>query len=137
MGETSLITLDTSGALALLNRRDPDHESVKSALRNASGPYIVPMGIMAEIAYLVETRLGASVMDAFLQDLETGEFSLDFGGEDIPRIRELAAKYHDLPLGFADACAVACAERNRGRVLTLDLRHFGIVAREGRITILP
>jgi len=32
---------------------------------------------------------------------------------------------------------VACAERNGGRVLTLDLRDFRVVAREGRITIAP
>lgn len=81
MGETSLITLDTSGALALLNRRDPDHEPVKSALSSDPGPYIVPMGIMAEISYLVETRLGSSVMDAFLGDLESGAFSFESGGE--------------------------------------------------------
>lgn len=137
MEGASLITLDTSGAIALLNRRDPDHEPVKSALLSDPGPYIVPMGIMAEIAYLVEERLGVSVMDGFLGDLETGEFSLEFGEKDIPRIRELTGKYGDLPLGFADACVVACAERNGGRVLTLDLRHFGVVAGEGRISILP
>ncbi len=124
MWETALITLDTSGAIALLNRRDPD-------------PYLLSMGIMAEISYLVEERLGMTVMDGFLGDLETGEFSLEFGEGDISRVRELAGKYHDLPLGFADACVIACAERNGGRVLTLDLRHFGVVAREGRVSILP
>jgi hypothetical protein len=28
-------------------------------------------------------------------------------------------------------------ERNNGRVATLDLRHFGVVAREGTITVVP
>lgn len=107
-----MITVDTSGLLALLNSEDSGHEAATSALLSDSGPYIVPMGIMAEISYLVERRLGTSVMDEFLGDLETGEFSLEFGEEDIPRIRELAGKYHDLPLGFADACVIACAERN-------------------------
>jgi len=31
----------------------------------------------------------------------------------------------------------ACAERNGGLVLTLDLRHFSLVGREGTIKVLP
>ena len=62
---------------------------------------------------------------------------LDNGDRDIPRVRALVQRYADMPLGYADAAVIACAERNSGRVLTLDLRHFGVVAREGTITILP
>jgi hypothetical protein len=53
----------------------------------------------------------------------------------ISRTHELMRRYADLPLGFADAAVIACAERHRGRVLTLDLRDCGMVAREGRITL--
>ncbi len=60
-----------------------------------------------------------------------------FGSQDIPRIRELLRRYADMPLGFADAAVVACAERHDGRVLTLDHLHFGVVARDAAITILP
>jgi predicted nucleic acid-binding protein len=132
-----VITLDTSALYALLNQQDPDHAVVLAELRADSGPYLVPTGIMAELAYLVESRLGAAVMDAVLADLESGAYSLDCGGEDIPRIRGLASRYEDLPLGFADASVVACAERNGGRVLTLDKRDFDVVAREQAIVVLP
>ena len=138
-----MITLDTSGLFALLNRRDPDHEPVKAALLEDAGPYLVPAGILAEIAYLVERRLGIEVLEVFISDLEAGGFALDCGEEDLPRVWELVRRYADLPLGFADASVVACAERARGRegtggkVLTLDRRHFGVVAREGNITPLP
>jgi uncharacterized protein len=47
----------------------------------------------------------------------------------------LVARYEDLRLGFADASVIACAERSGRRVLTLDLRDFGPVAREGRIEL--
>lgn len=136
MGE-ALIALDTSGLFALLNRRDKDHERTKAALLNDRGPYLVPAGILAEIAYLVERRLGARVMDEFLADLESGGFVLDCGEEDLGRVRELVSRYADLPLGFADASVISCAERNGGRVLTLDLRHFGTVAAEGKLSLLP
>ena len=36
---------------------------------------------------------------------------------------------------LADASVIACAERNGGKVLTLDFRHFRVVAREKRISL--
>lgn len=133
----ALITLDTSGLLALLNRRDPDHARVRDAFDADGGPYLLPAGILAEISYLVEHRLGAAVLDAFLADIEGGGFSYDCGERDFPRVRELVERYCDLPLGCADACVVACGERNGGRVLSLDLRDLSVVAREGTIVLVP
>jgi uncharacterized protein len=132
-----VITLDSSALYALLNRRDHGHGVVLEALDRERGPRIVPTGILAEVAYLVETGLGAQVMDGFLADLEVGAFTLDCGERDLGRIRALANRYADLPLGYADAAVVACAERNGGQVLTLDRRDFGVVAREGTINVLP
>jgi predicted nucleic acid-binding protein len=131
-----VITLDTSGILALLNRRDPDHDSARTALLEDRGPYLVPAGILAEITYLLERRLGPEVLDAFVADLQSGQFAFECGSEDWARTRELVRRYADLPLGCADASVVACAERSGGKVLTLD-RDFSIVARDGRITLLP
>jgi predicted nucleic acid-binding protein len=132
-----VITLDTSALIALLDRKDRDHERVLGVIGDDRGPYVVPSGILSEITYFVETRLGAGVLDAFLGDLQSGAFVLDCGEEDLPRIRELVSGYADLPLGFADASVVACGERSGGRVLTLDERDFRVVAGEGRIEVLP
>ena len=133
----ALITLDTSALLALLNRRDPDHQQVRAVFLEDEGPHIVPAGILAEIGYLVERRLGASVLDALLADIESGALSFECGEEDLSRIRGLVRRYADLPLGFADAAVIACAERHGGRVLTLDTRDFGVVARDAKITLFP
>jgi uncharacterized protein len=132
-----VITLDTSGLFALMNRRDPAHQKVRKALLADPGPYLVPAGILGEISYLLERRYGIQALDAFLEDLESGTFRLDCGEGDLGRVRALASRYADLPLGFADAAVIACAERNGGAVLTLDRRDFGVVAREGRIVLLP
>ncbi len=86
---------------------------------------------------MVEARLGTQVLDLLLVDIESGAYALDCGEGDLPRIRQLVRRYADLPLGFANAAVVACAERSGGRVLTLDKQEFGVVAREGTITILP
>jgi len=131
-----VITLDTSALYALLNRRDHDHQRTREALLVDPGPYFVPMAILSEIAYLIENRM-PTALDPFLTDLEQGGYSVDCGVDDLPRVRELVARYSDLPLGVADASVIACAERNGGRVLTLDVRHFGVVGREGSISLLP
>jgi len=122
---------------ALVNLRDPDHDRVREALLADPGPYLVPAGTLAEVGFLLERRLGERVLDAFLADIEAGGLVLDCGDGDVPRVRELVARYADLPLGLTDAVVIACAERSGGRVLTLDLRDFGVVAGEGRISILP
>jgi predicted nucleic acid-binding protein len=132
-----LITIDTSGLFELLNRRGPEHQAVRQVLESDPGPYIVPVPILAEIAYMIEQRLGSQVMEGFLGDIDEGAYTLDCGSDDIPLVRALANRYADLPLGLADASVNACAERNEGRVLSLDRRDFSVVARERRITILP
>ena len=132
-----MITCDTSALFSILDRRDPNHLRTRQALHADRGPFLIPAGILGEITYLVESRLGEVVLDLFLDDLESGAYALECGEEDLPRVRALVRRYADLPLGFADASVIACAERNGGRVLTLDLRDFGVVAREGKLQLLP
>jgi len=134
--EPVLITLDTSALLALIDRRDPAHTDVRAALTDDRGPYRVPAAILAEVSYFVGRRFGQSKLGLFLDDLVSGAWTYDCGDTDLRRVRELVGRYADLPLGAADAAVVACAERNGGRVLTVD-RDFGVVAGEGTITVLP
>lgn len=76
------------------------------------------------------------MLDQFFEDIEQEEYLLDCGESDFSRIRQLIARYGDLPLGFADAAVITCAERRSGRVLTYDQRHFPVVVREGTITLV-
>jgi predicted nucleic acid-binding protein len=133
-----MLTLDTSGIIALMNPTDRHHRDVVGAIQVDGGPYYVPMGIMAEIAYLLEARAGQRVLLRFLHEIARGGLTLDCDEDDLDRITMLVERYADLGLGFADAAVIACAERHRGRVITLDRRHFPVVARgEGTITVLP
>jgi hypothetical protein len=130
------VTLDTSGLFTLVNRKDPKNALASQSLVASSGPYLVPSAILSEITYLIEQRMPPA-LDRFLADIESGRYRLDCGDNDTSRVRQLVKRYEDLPLGFADAAVVACAERNGGSVLTFDRRDFGVVAREGRISLLP
>jgi uncharacterized protein len=131
-----VIVLDTSALLALLDADDPDHAVCAAALRTERAPYLVPAGILAEVGYLVERKLGLEVLELLIADLASGALTVDCGEEDLGRVAELVRRYEDLRLGFADACVVACAERSGGRVMTLDRRAFAVVAREGKLTLV-
>ncbi len=131
-----MITLDTSALLALLDRKEGHHEEVKAALLADGGPYLCPVGILAEVAYMVEVRLGQQALEALLDDLIEGAYVLAPVEGDLRRIRELLERYADLPLGFSDACMVACAEGHGGSLLSLD-KHFAVVTREGMLRLLP
>lgn len=133
-----MITLDTSGLLAYIRAGDRNHQACRAVIEKDPGPYIIPVAILAEIAYMIEATLAPAVELGFLAELRDGAYQLDWNEVDVARVQQLIQRYHDLPLGFADAVVIACGERNRGRVLSTDFRHFPVVARsEGTITVLP
>lgn len=132
-----MIVVDTSAMLALVDARERHHQAVAAALREAGPPFVVPAATLAEVAYLVERRLGSRAMDAVLADLATSAFLLDCGDTDLTRVRELATRYADLPLGTVDAAVIACAERLSAPVLTLDRRDFGVVGRDIALSVRP
>jgi len=131
-----VIVLDTSGILALEDRNDAHHERALGAIR-ATGPLLLPAGILAEVDYMVTRRIDPAAMGLVLESIEEGSIVLDCGDLDLARVRDLIERYADLPLGFADAAVVACAERVGGNVLTFDRRDFDVVAGEGTFRIVP
>ena len=130
-----MITLDSSALFALTDRKDRSHLRLKRALVAGRGPYLIPAPILAEIIYMIESRLGTNALPAFVGDLDAG-YAVHHSQGGWARIAQLIKRYAGLPRGFSDAAVVECAERHGGRVLTLD-GHFAIVAREGRIAVVP
>jgi predicted nucleic acid-binding protein len=104
------------------------------------GPLIVPTLVVAEVAYLVGTRLGVDPEVRFLGDLAAGNLIAEpVAASDWLRIAELVARYADLPLGTVDASVIAAAERlGVSEIATLDLRHFSVVRSAiGTLELLP
>ncbi len=135
-GKLAVITLDTSAIFTLLNRKDKDYARVFASLQAARPPFYIPTGVLAEIGYMVEQRLGQAALLALLQDIQNQSFVLAPSELDIPRAIILVDRYDDLPLGLADALVIACAERHGGNVLTLD-GDFWVVAKEGTLQVFP
>lgn len=93
------------------------------------GPLIVPQLVIAEVSYLIESRIGPEAEVRFLGDFAEGNFVTEpVHAGDWIRIAELVARYRDLPLGTVDGSVTAAAERlGVTQVATLDRRHFSVV----------
>ncbi len=136
-----MIIADTSALLALFNGREPAHAAVREVVDAEAEPLVVSPYVVAELDYLVATRLGVDAELAVLAELSGGAYHLaEMGPADLEAAAAVVGRYRDQELGVADASLVVLAERHRIRsLLTLDHRHFSVVrpASGGRFKLLP
>lgn len=136
-----MIVADTSALLALFNRREPAHAAVTAIVEGEPDPLIVSPYVLAELDYLVATRLGVEAELAVLRELGGGAYHLEeLAAGDLLDAAAVVERYRDQRVGIADASIVVLADRHRTRsVLTLDHRHFSVLRPRagGRFTLLP
>jgi uncharacterized protein len=136
-----VIVADTSGLLALFNRAEPSHPAVRAVVEQASEPLVVSPYVVAELDYLVATRLGVEAELEVLAELAGGAYVLaDISAGELEQARAVIDEYRDQAVGVADASLVVLAARYGTRsVLTLDRRHFEVLRRldGGRFELLP
>jgi predicted nucleic acid-binding protein len=133
------IVADTGAVLALLDADDRHHAALADLFRAAPRRWVLPWAILPEVDYLAATRLGRRTADAFLGDLASGVFQVEWGKEgDLAAAEVLARRHRRLGLGLVDAAVMATAERLRApAIATLDLRHFAAVRLAHRPRLLP
>jgi len=135
------VIVDTSALLAYFDTDEPEHGAVSRVIDGASEPLVVSPYVIAELDYLVATRLGVAVELAVLRELASGAWDLPaFGVEDVSAACAVIQRYADQRLGVADASNVILAGRYATRsIVTLDRRHFDVVrpVSGGRFRILP
>lgn len=136
-----MIIADTSGLLAFFDRGEPEHQAVSGAVARSAGPLVVSPYVVAELDYLLGTRIGVAQELAVLRELSGGAYVLpDFGAADMVKATDVIERYRDQGIGVADASIVVLAERYATKhLLTLDRRHFGVLRplSGGRFTLLP
>ncbi|HEY4183726.1 MAG TPA: PIN domain-containing protein [Polyangia bacterium] len=136
-----MILLDTSGLLAAIDGSQRLHAQCAAKLGEATGPFLLSPFVLAELDYLLGTRVSATAQDALLGEVARGAYRLEpFDADDVASARAIAAKYKTLNLGLADASLVVLADRYSIRdILTLDERHFRAVrtSKGKRFRVLP
>ncbi len=120
---------DTSGLLAFFDAADPHHQAVQETIRKLHEPLAVSPLVVAELDYLVATRVGVDAELAVLEELAGGAFDIVAADEaDLHSALAVVARYRDQSIGLADAHQVVMAERLGTRdLLSLDHRHFDVV----------
>jgi predicted nucleic acid-binding protein len=121
-----VIVLDTSGLLAALDADQPRHAAALQVLAADDGPLLLSPFVLAELDYLLLTRVGQAAERALLDEVVGGAYDLvSFGVTEVATATELVGRYGELRIGLADASvAVIAAAVKTTRLLTLDERHF-------------
>lgn len=130
-----MILLDTSGLLAAIDSSQNQHAEAAAALREAGGPLLLSPFVLAELDYLLASRVSAKAQRALLDEVARGAYQLEsFTAADVASATAVIRRYRNLVIGLADASIVVLAERHGLLdVLTLDRRHFQVLrGPEGR-----
>ena len=122
-----LAVVDTGPLYAAVDADDQDHERCLRVLEAPGVRLFIPAMVVAEVTYLVGSRLGPKVEAAFLASL--ADFDVEAPtATDWSRIAKLVEQYADFPLGGTDASVIALAERlGTDVIISLDRRHFSAV----------
>ena len=118
------LLVDTGVLYGLADRHDAWHESCVAFLAGERERLLVPVTVLPEITYLLQSRLGVQAERAFVRSLVARELDVEpLKDRDVSRAGEILDQY--AAIGFVDATIVAIAERLKlTRVATTDRRHF-------------
>jgi uncharacterized protein len=128
-----VILLDTSGLLAAIDASQRRHEAARQSLEQVPPPWILSPFVLAELDYLLATRVGQAAERALLAEVARGVYRLEaFDAEGIATAERLIGRHADLQIGLADASIVVLANRYGVRdLLSLDERHFRVLRGPG------
>jgi predicted nucleic acid-binding protein len=135
-----VILLDTSGLLAAIDSNQTHHSEAARSLSSARPPLLLSPFVLAELDYLIASRVGYAARTSVLEEIERGAYTLEpMTARDITSAHEVIDHYADLGISLADASIVVLSRRHRTQdVLTLDERHFRVLRSDGKhFRLLP
>jgi uncharacterized protein len=123
------LVLDTSGLLAVLDSDQRLHVPAREAFGGYDGLLLLSPFVLAELDYLLATRVSRVAEMALLSEVARGAYQLEpFSAQDVAEAVAVMERYADLEVGLADASVVVLANRyDTLDVLTLDERRFRVL----------
>ena len=127
------LILDSSGLLAAIDEVQEDHSAAREVIESTRGPLVISPFVLAELDYMILTRMGQGRELALLGEVARGTYRLEsFSEEHVAKAIEIVERYADFRIGLADASNVVLANRHDTLdVLTLDERHFRVLTGPG------
>jgi uncharacterized protein len=136
-----VIVLDTGGLYAALDANEVLHGRAVAALAASPPPRVVSSFVLAELDYLIATRVGHRAQLALAEEVARGAYQLEtFSSGDVGDAKRIMERYADLRIGLADASVVVLAHRHRTLdLLCTDERRFRALRGRGgrRFRLLP
>lgn len=122
------LLVDTGILYALADRSDAWHATCVAFLAEERERLLVPVTVLPEVTYLLQSRLGGRAERAFVRSVVARELDIEpLKDRDVSRAVEILERYP--AIGFVDATLVAIAERLKlTRIATTDRRHFARVS---------
>lgn len=134
-----MILIDAGPLVALLSANDQHRVRCAEALKMIRQPLATVWPAVTEATHLLASRPPAQA--ALLERLESGVLGLlPLDRTDVPRIRQLMARYADRAMDLADAALVRVAEREGiDTIFTIDRTDFTVyrLHGRGRFRIIP
>lgn len=124
-----MMLLDTSGLLAALDSAQRHHGEAARSLAAAPAPLLLSPFVLAELDYLLATKVGERARAELLAEVARGAYELQpFWATDVQQARTIIEQHADLGISLADASIAVLAARHEVQdVLTLDERHFRVL----------
>lgn len=124
-----MIIADTSGVLCAIDGAQRHHRAAAAVLAAEDQPAVVSPFVLAEVDYLLATKVGVDAELAFLGEVAAGAYRLaPFDAADVAAAAVVVERYRDQNIGLADASVVVLAQRHdTNRLLSLDERLFRVV----------
>ena len=128
-----MIVLDAGGLYAALDANEALHGRAVAALVAATPPRVLSPFVLAELDYLIASRVGHQAQMSLIDEVARGAYQLElFSSEDVGHARRIMERYADLHIGLADASVVVLANRHRTlELLCTDERHFRVLRGTG------
>ena len=92
-----MIVLDTGGLYAALDANEALHGRSVAALVGAAPPRVVSPFVLAELDYLIGSRVGHQAQMALMDEVTRGAYQLElFSSEDVGHAKRIMERYADL-----------------------------------------
>jgi predicted nucleic acid-binding protein len=123
------VLVDSGFLVALLNRRDSDHEWAHAIAKRHPPPWMTCDATLSETLYLLHPNGPAQLAEL----IRRGALSSTFHFSDSAvEVLQLILKYEDVPMAFADACLVRMSEIFQDPIVLTTDSDFHVYRRHGR-----
>lgn len=124
--------IDAGPLIALFDKDDKFHESVKQFLSEFRGNLVTTWPVITETSHMLDFSVGVQI--DFLKWIHRGAASIfNLEPEHLERLIELSGKYADLPMDLADGSLLLASEYTEIRtIVTIDSDYYVYRLKDGQ-----